>query len=256
MTRRAVHDVAIRKTESRHVMVSARSICIVVSALAIHLAACGGSDSSSTLTGHPAGGAQAGSSSSSGSSGSSSSSSSSGSSGTPQSDAGGSTSSGGSSGTPDAGTANPCTPYIGTWVATLDQGASVSGSDTNLVGGGPVPITGTINFTLSHDDADLPNILDFAGSATIKGAGITIQQALQPATSPTGDPKDTTCTAGALHFYGAANVNGIGPIDFEILGTLDTTVNPPVGTGPFTMKTSNDNGAALNGTGNVHFVRQ
>jgi len=108
-----------------------------------------------------------------------------------------------------------------------------------------------------HDDADYPNILDFTGNATIKGAGVTIQQALQPATSPTGDPKDSTCSAtGGLHFYGSANVNGIGLVDFEIVGTLDTTVTPPTGSGPFTMKTHDDNGAALNGSGNVHFVRQ
>jgi hypothetical protein len=233
-------------------MVSARLLFVVASAFAIQAVACGGSDPGSSSLSHgatppaatPPGtktpGATPPPSTSQNDAGT-----------TPTGDAG--------TVTPDSGKveSSACLPYIGHWVATLDDGASVSGSDTDIVGGGPVPINGTIDFTLTHDDADYANILDFTGNATIKGAGVTIQQALQPATSPTGDPKDTTCSAtGGLHFYGSANVNGIGLVDFEIVGTLDANATPPAGTGPFTMKTHDDNGAALSGSGNVHFVRQ
>jgi hypothetical protein len=232
-------------------MVSARSICVVVaSAFAIQLAACSGSDPGSSTIGPAPPGAAPGSSSGR-------SSSSSGQPGTTQTDAGAPATGGDSGSAPDAAPVetSACAPYIGKWLATLDQGATVTGTDTNLVGGGPVPITGTIDFTLTHDDADYPNILDFTGNAKISGAGITINQALQPETSPTGDPKDTTCDT-ALHFHGQTNVNGIGVVVFEMVGTLDTTVTPAVGTGPFTMKTADDNGAALSGSGTVHFVRQ
>ena len=234
-------------------MVSARLI-LVATAFAFQAAACGGTDAGSTSGPRPApggtGAAQPGTSQP----------------GTSQpgaqADAGAPTSGGGSDAgvvAPDSSTTDTsaCKPYIGKWIATLDPGAEVTGTDTQLAGGGPIPITGTIDFALVHDDRDYANVLDFTGNATIKGAGMTIQTVLSPATSPTGDPKDSTCDAsGSLHFIGAANVNGIGNVVFTMVGTLDTTKTPTVGTGPFTMKTADDNGAALSGTGNVHFVRQ
>ena len=222
-------------------MVSARWMCVVASAFAVHLAACsGGSDGTSPTSSHPPPGGSAQS-------------------GTPKADGGGGpTPVADAGGAPDddggQGATSPCAPYIGRWIATLDPGATATGSDTAIVGGS-VALSGTIDFTFTHDDADLPDILDFTGTAKIVAAGQTITQAIEPATSPSGDPKDSSC-AGGMHFIGQANVSGIGKVLFTIVGTLDTTVTPTVGTGSFTMMTADDDGGALSGGGNVHMVHQ
>ncbi len=233
-------------------MVSARLLFVAASAFAIQLAACGGNSDGTSLT--------RGSSSSSGGSSSGGSSSGGTSSGSvppsTQSDGGGVAPSSDAGSTADtAPTTDLCTPYIGKWLATIDPGAVATGTDTDPLGGS-IPFSGTIDFTFVHDDADLPNILDFSGTSTIKAAGQTITQPIVPAKSPTGDPKDSTCEAGVLHFLGEANVSGIGVVLFTVEGHLDTSVTPTVGLGTFTMNTKDDNGAALSGKGTLHMVRQ
>ena len=96
-----------------------------------------------------------------------------------------------------ADAADPCAAIIGHWLATLDQGAMVKVLGQNL------PLAGTIDFMLTHDDADLPDIVDFNGTATIMVSGQTVTQVLAPATSPSGDPQDSTCDGG-LHLKGQA----------------------------------------------------
>jgi hypothetical protein len=151
--------------------------------------------------------------------------------------------------TADTGPASVCPAIIGHWLATLDQGAEVT------LQGTPVPITGTVDFTLTRDDGDLANIVDFNGNATITFAGQTVTQRIQPATSPSGDPKDTTCDGG-LHLRGQASIAGMGDILFTIDGTLDTTVTPTTGKGTFAMKTLADDGGTATANGPLHMVHQ
>ncbi len=231
-------------------MVSARLLFAAASALAITLMACGGSSDGTSLTrgnAAPAGGSSSGGSSSGGSSSGSV---------PPQKDGGVTPSNDAGSGG-DSATAAPdlCKPYVGRWLATVDPGAVATGTDTSALGGS-IPFGGTIDFTFTHDEADVPNVLDFTGTATIQAAGQTITQPIVPAKSPTGDPKDSTCEAGVLHFLGEANVSGIGNVLFAVEGHLDTSVTPTVGQGTFTMKTKDDNGAALSGDGTLHMVRK
>jgi hypothetical protein len=223
----------------------ARFVFVVASGFAFQLAACGGGDSTGSGTGASTAGT-----SSSGAAGNTSSSSSGGSS------SGGSSSGGSSSGAAsDAGTAaaSPCTPLIGKWTATLDPGAVATGTDTLLTG--PVPIGGTIDFVLTHDDADLPNVVDFNGTANITASGQTFSETIAPSKSPSGDTKDTECNGG-LHLKGLVNVTAIGDLVFAIDGTLDTTATPTSGVGTFTWKTVADDGGGLSATGTLHMVKK
>jgi hypothetical protein len=149
----------------------------------------------------------------------------------------------------DTGPASVCPAIIGAWLATLDPGAQVTLQGTSL------PITGTVDFTLTRDDGDLPNIVDFNGTATITFAGQTVTQKILPAKSPSGDPKDTTCDGG-LHLTGMANVASLGDILFTIDGTLDTTVTPTTGKGTFGMKTLSDDGGTATASGPLHMVKK
>ena len=146
-------------------------------------------------------------------------------------------------------TQSACPAVIGKWIGTLEPGAVVN------IQGGQLPITGTIDFSLTRDDADLPDIVDFAGTAKIVMAGQTITQEIQPAKSPSGDPKDTKCSDG-LHLRGQANVSGIGDILFDIDGTIDSTVTPATGEGTFSMKSASDDGGTATASGKLHMVRQ
>ena len=146
-------------------------------------------------------------------------------------------------------TQSACPLVIGKWLGTLKPGAVVN------IQGGQLPITGTIDFTLTRDDGDLPNIVDFAGTAKIVMAGQTITQEIQPAKSPSGDPKDTTCDGG-LHLRGQANVSGIGDILFDIDGTIDSSVTPATGDGTFTMKSASDDGGTATANGQLHMVKE
>jgi hypothetical protein len=226
----------------------ARIVFVAASAIALHLAACGGGGSGGGGS-SPGGGSSSGQTSSGAPAGNGATSSSSG-----GSSSGGSSSSGGGSssgGSADAG--NACTPLIGKWHATLDPGAEATGTDTTLTG--PIAIGGTIDFTLTHDDADLPNIVDFNGTANISAAGQTFTETIAPSKSVSGDNKDTTCNGG-LHLTGVVNVAAIGDMAFTIDGTLDTTVTPTGGAGTFTWKTISDDGGGLSATGTLHLVKQ
>ena len=210
---------------------------VVASTFAMHLLACGGGDTNGpgpSGTSSSGAGQGGGATSSGGSTG------------------GGGTTSGGASSS-GATPESKCTPLIGNWTATIDPGAFATGTDTTLVGN--VPITGNIDFSLTHDDADLPDIVDFNGTATIQAAGQTVVEKIQPQQSPSGDAKDTKCDGG-LHLNGAANIPGVGDIVFTIDGTLDTTTSPTKGQGSFTMKTANDNGAAITANGTVHMTKK
>jgi hypothetical protein len=231
------------------VMRNARFVFVVASAFALQLTACGGGDSTGGTLGGSSGQTGSGSSGASSSGASSSGASSSG-----ATSSGGSSSSSGSA-TPDGGdtTQSPCNPLIGKWVATIDPGAAATGTDTQITG--PLPIAGTINFTLTHDDEDLPDIVDFNGVATITAAGQTFNETIAPSSSPSGDTKDTKCNGG-LNLNGLVTVAGVGDMLFTITGTLDTTATPSSGVGTFTWQTANDNGAALSAKGTLHLVKQ
>jgi hypothetical protein len=225
-------------------MRNARFMVVAASAFVIQLVACGGGGSDgggSTLGGNSSGGGgSSGSHPDAGTSGSS-----------------GNSSGGTSSGSPaDAGGVDPnskCAPLIGKWHATIDPGAVATGTDTTLTG--PVPISGVLDFTLTHDDADLPDIVDFNGTATITAEGQTLTETIAPASSPSGDTKDTQCDGG-LHLKGLVNVQAVGNLIFVIDGTLDTTSSPTSGVGTFTWKTADDDGGGLTATGGLHLVKQ
>ena len=193
-------------------MLSARLTLVVASAFAVHLAACSGNEGAGSMPSGPA--AKATPAPPTGSTPPSS----------PKPDGGVAPAADAGASDPDAGQAptSLCGPYIGKWLATLDPGAVATGTDTSILGGS-VPISGTVDFSLMHDDADLPNILDFTGTATIQAASQTITQTIQPATSPSGDPKDTTCQGNHLNFIGAANVSGVG----NVIVNMDGTIDPP-----------------------------
>lgn len=228
-------------------MRNARLLFVVSSAFALHLGACGGGDSTG---GGSLGGSSSGNTSSSGGSSSGGSSSGGSSSGATSSSGG---SSSGSTGDGGVDTNSPCAPLIGKWHATIDPGAVATGTDTMLTG--PVPISGTLDFTLTHDDADLPNIVDFNGTANINAEGQSFTEQIAPSQSPSGDTKDTQCNGG-LHLKGLVNVTGVGDLIFVIDGTLDTTATPTAGVGTFTWKTVADDGGGLLATGGLHIVKQ
>jgi len=72
--------------------------------------------------------------------------------------------------------AGPCALLIGKWKATFDKGAEASGDAIPL--GQTISISGDMNFTLTHDDADLPNVVDFVGSTTVTALGQTTTYSL------------------------------------------------------------------------------
>jgi hypothetical protein len=152
----------------------------------------------------------------------------------------------------DQGT--PCGQIIGKWAAAIDDGAQASGDDIPL--GQSIPIGGSLNFTLTHDDADIANVVDFTGTATISAMGSSQTYDMKPATQTTGDQKDTTC-AGGLHIKGVTNVDPIGNILFTMDGDFDDTgATPNKGHANFTMKTADDNGKAMTASGTAHITRQ
>jgi hypothetical protein len=225
----------------------------LVAASVLSIVACGSSGPTSASSGEPqksGSGAGSGGGSGAGSGGSGG-----GSGGGETGSGGGSGSSSGGVTSGDAGGADTsaCAAIIGSWVATIEPGATATGTATTLLGGN-VAVGGTITFTLSHDDADLPNIVDFHGTAAITAAGQTFNEVLQPAApADSGDPKDVTCDAG-LHLHGTLNVQGAGDILFAVDGTLDSTSTS--GEGTFSMKSADDNGASLTATGKVKVQRQ
>jgi hypothetical protein len=207
-------------------------MAVIASVFALPIAACSGGN-----TQGPSGGGTSSSGSNASSSGSNASSS------------GNASSNSGNHGTPadsGTGTQSACANLIGKWTATMDPGTTVTYE------GLPLAVSGTIDFTLTHDDADLPNIVDFTGTAHITAQGQTYDGTLEPAKSPSGDPKDSTCD-GALHVIGQSNAP-IGVLDFTMDGTFDSAGT--TGVGQFTMKSDSDNGATAKGTGSVHITRQ
>jgi hypothetical protein len=153
-----------------------------------------------------------------------------------------------SGGGPGPGSSDSCTPLIGSWVATLASGTTVTAF------GATIPISGTINFMLVHDDADLPDIVDFSGTANIVYSGQTISQAFMPANAGTADAKDSKCDGG-LQLLGQASTP-VGLIDFGVTATLDTKTTPMTGSGQFTMKTDADSGSSVHGMGNLTLAKQ
>lgn len=140
-----------------------------------------------------------------------------------------------------------CAALIGSWTGTLGSNASV------VALGSTIPITGTLDFMLTHDQNDLPDIVDFTGTATISFEGQTLTQAFEPASAGTGDPEDSHCDGG-LQLTGQASTQ-IGLIDFAVNETVDTSVSPASGSGQFTMKSDKDNGATVHGTGDLTIVK-
>jgi hypothetical protein len=154
-----------------------------------------------------------------------------------------------------ADNAGPCAPLIGKWEATFDPDTQASG---DLVPFGPMSLDGAgkLDFTLTHDDADLPNVVDFVGTAIFTVLGQTETYQLQPATKATGDAKDTTCDGG-LHIKGATNAAAVGDMIFTMDGDFDgTSPHPTTGQAKFTFKTADDDGKNLTATGTAHLVRQ
>jgi hypothetical protein len=148
----------------------------------------------------------------------------------------------------------PCAPLIGKWEATFDDGASASGDSIPF--GQSVPFSGKMDFTLTHDDADLQDIVDFAGTATITAMDQTQTYQMSPTDKASGDTKDTKCIGG-LHIKGITNVAGIGDLIFTMDGDFDGTDNPASkGHANFTIKTADDDGKGMTGTGTAHLVRQ
>lgn len=141
-----------------------------------------------------------------------------------------------------------CAPLIGSWTGTLGSNASI------VALGMTIPISGTVDFNLVHDQNDLPDIVDFSGTAHISFSGQTITQDFMPASAGTGDPADSHCDGG-LQLMGQASTS-IGVIDFGVNATVDTMTSPASGSGQFTMKSDQDNGATAHGMGDITLAKQ
>lgn len=148
---------------------------------------------------------------------------------------------------------SPCADVIGKWTATFDDGAEATG---DMIPIGSVGFSGKLDFTMTHDEADINNVVDFVGTATIEAMGQTNTYQMQPSEKASGDVKDTTCTGG-LHVKGISTVDPIGDVIFTMDGDFDDKASPPnTGHATFTMKTADDDGKNLTGKGTAHITRQ
>ena len=136
-----------------------------------------------------------------------------------------------------------CSLALGDWTATLQNGATASGTDLAIIGGSTA-ISGTIDFTLAAGTD--PSTISCSGPATITPAAApTLVQTLTlpQGTAPCTDPLQLTGQD--------PNAPLVGLVDYVVTANIDPSTKPPSGTGTFVVKSDGDDGGAFNAEGNI-----
>ena len=136
-----------------------------------------------------------------------------------------------------------CTIALGNWTATLQPGASATGSLLAVVGG-MTAITGEIDFALTANSD--PTLVTFNGTSTITAAGIPISITLQQGTTP----------CDTLHMTGKQTLPLVGLVDFAVDAKIDPTQELLSGTGTFVVTSDTDQGTSLTAKGNLDLVKK